>query len=280
MEDYFDALEAELGPIIMTEQLCPGVCYLAVKYENEGLIREYYAVTDTPVISQAAKAYGHRTAGLWLFPMEADTGGWRVVRYEINKYLQKNGLPLEQPLLDLALFAAEFTPEYFGAYPVPYHTPNGRTTRHWVLANGIYWVETDQCEEILTACYPIWSAELSGWVERMGRHLPVDEAGGVHQSRGYIFFPAQLSSIPLYELMQTRPEWEGSVIDKPALMNAIWAELPEYAVLMNRQEQMRRDELAALLWSDAEWGSQASPGRMICISPYAGKDYCLFKRQQ
>ena len=162
MEDYFDALEAELGPIIMTEQLCPGVCYLTVKYENEGLIREYYAVTDTPVISQAAKAYGHRTAGLWLFPMEADTGGWRVVRYEINKYLQKNGLPLEQPLLDLALFAAEFTPEYFGAYPVPYHTPNGRTTRHWVLANGIYWVETDQCEEILTACYPIWSAELSG----------------------------------------------------------------------------------------------------------------------
>ena len=233
MEDYLDALEAELGPIIMTEQLCPGVCYLAVKYENEGLIREYYAVTDTPVISQAARAYGHRTA-----------------------------------------------PEYFGAYPVPYHTPNGRTTRHWVLANGIYWVETDQCEEILTACYPIWSAELSGWVERMGRHLPVDEAGGVHQSRGYIFFPAQLSSIPLYELMQTRPEWEGSVIDKPALMNAIWAELPEYAVLMNRQEQMRRDELAALLWSDAEWGSQASPGRMICISPDAGKDYCLFKRQQ
>ena len=117
-------------------------------------------------------------------------------------------------------------------------------------------------------------------MERTGRHLPVDEAGGVHQSRGYIFFPAQLSSIPLYELLQTRPEWEGSVIDKPALMNAIWAELPEYAVLMNRQEQMRRDELAALLWSDAEWGSQASPGRMICISPDAGKDYCLFKRQQ
>ena len=93
MEDYLDALEAELGPIIMTEQLCPGVCYLAVKYENEGLIREYYAVTDTPVISQAARAYGHRTAGLWLFPMEADTGGWRVVRDEITKYLKKTACP-------------------------------------------------------------------------------------------------------------------------------------------------------------------------------------------
>ena len=81
--------------------------------------------------------------------------------------------------------------------------------------------------------------------------------------------------------MQTRMEaWSGTVIDKPALMNAIWRDAPEYAIMMNRQEQTGMNDLPTMLLGDfgIEAGPQILPDRMIAISADAGVDYLLFRR--
>ena len=80
--------------------------------------------------------------------------------------------------------------------------------------------------------------------------------------------------------MQTRMEvWSGTVIDKPALMNAIWRDAPEYAVMMNRQEQTGMNDLSAMLLRDFDIaaGPRILPDRMIAISVDIGADYLLFK---
>lgn len=275
------ALADELGTIILTEQMCSGVYYLTAKHDEEAFAAEYYAVADTPVISPEAKEHGRRISGWWLFSMQDDTSGWRIIDYELGRYRVKNHLPQEESLHDIALDAAAYHPEYFGAYPVPFYTSRGYTTRYWTLANGIYWLETDQCEEVLAVCYPIWNAELSRLAEKIGEQAAYDKTQGIHETLGYIFFPSQLSCIPIYELMQTRMEaWEGKVIDKPALMNAIWKDIPEYAVMMNQQEQAGMSDLLSMLLrqSGIEAGPHILPDRMISMSANAGVDYLLFKR--
>lgn len=274
-------LENELGEILITGEKAPGIYYLTVQQDGASFAEEYYAVADTSIISRQAKEYGKRISDWWLFSMQDDASGWRIIDYELGKYCVKNHLPQEQTLHDIALDAAEFHPEYFGAYPVPLHTPRGYTTRHWTLANGIYWLETDQCEEVLAVCYPLWTAELSMAVEWLGEQTEHDKAQGIHKTLGYIFFPAQISCIPIYELMQTRMEvWSGTVIDKPALMNAIWRDAPEYAVMMNRQEQTGMNDLSAMLLRDFDIaaGPRILPDRMIAISADTGAEYLLFKR--
>ena len=278
--EEFSALIVEIGPINRISQECPGIYYLIAGQDGEPVAAEYYAVADMSIISRQAKEYGKRISDWWLFSMQDDASGWRIIDYELGKYRVKNHLPQEQTLHDIALDAAEYHPEYFGAYPVPLHTPRGYTTRHWTLANGIYWLETDQCEEVLAVCYPLWTAELSVAVERLGEQTEHDKAQGIHKPLGYIFFPAQISCIPIYELMQTRMEvWSGTVIDKPALMNAIWRDAPEYAVMMNRQEQTGMNDLSAMLLRDFDIaaGPRILPDRMIAISVDIGADYLLFK---
>lgn len=279
--EEFSDLIVEIGSINRIAQECPGIYYLIARQDGKPVAEEYYAVADTSIISRQAKEYGKRISDWWLFSMQDDASGWRIIDYELGKYRVKNHLPQEQTLHDIAQDVAEYHPEYFGAYPVPLHTPRGYTTRHWTLANGIYWLETDQCEEVLAVCYPLWTAELSTAAERLGEQTEHDKAQGIHQTLGYIFFPAQISCIPIYELMQTRMEvWSGTMIDKPALMNAIWRDAPEYAVMMNRQEQTGMNDLPAMLLRDFDIaaGPRILPDRMIAISADTGAEYLLFKR--
>ncbi|MDE7246116.1 MAG: hypothetical protein K2O18_19375 [Oscillospiraceae bacterium] len=215
------ALESELGPVCSAEQVCPGVYFLSVKHGQEPLAREYYAVSENSVLSQAAQAYGEKRAGFRLFPLDNDTGGWRIVQYEAAKYRAVHRLPLDEPLRDTAVFAAEHHPEYFGTYPVPVQTPEGRTLRHKALDNGIFWIETDRCRELLAVCYPIWSTELPETVEELGEQTVYDRTHGIHETLGYLFFSAQTACIPICHLMQARPEWEKKLIDRPALIRAV-----------------------------------------------------------
>lgn len=281
MDRYKDlsALAEELGPIFQIEQLCPGIYYLAAKNEDEPIAREYYAVTDAPAISWELKAYGRKLAGFWLFPLAEDASGWRIIDYEVGRYRVRNHLPQEESLHSIALSAAEYHPEYFGQYPVPICTSRGYTTRYWTLENGIYWIETDQCEEVLAICYPIWSSELTELAEQVGEQTENDRTHGIHQTLGYIFFPQYISAIPIYELMQTRSAWEGTLIDKAALMNAIWNHAPEYAALMNQQEQSGVNDIPAMLLR--YFGIEAEPrilqDRMIRISPDIGEEFLLLK---
>ena len=176
MLDHTDPSELidELGPIREKEEVCPGVYLLSAQYDEELLFRDYFAVKEESVIPQAAKSYGRKLSGLWLFPMTDGSEEYKIIQYEVAKYRAQNNLPLDEPLRATAFFAAQSFPEYFGAFPVPLHTPRGCTIRHWVMDNGIYWLETDQCEEILAVCYPVWSTELSGLVEKLGEQTEYD----------------------------------------------------------------------------------------------------------
>ncbi len=138
-------LENELGQLLLTEQECAGVYYLVAQRDDEAIATEYYAVTDTPIISQEAREYGKKHSIFWLFSKAEDAGGWRIIDYELGRYRVQNHLNQACSLHEIALNAAEFHPEYFGTYPVPFSSPRGYTTRYWILENGIYWVETDQC---------------------------------------------------------------------------------------------------------------------------------------
>ena len=171
--------------------------------------------------------------------------------------------------------------EYFGTYPVPFSTPKGYTTRYWTLENGIYWVETDQCAEFLAVCYPVWSTELSDLAMQIGEQLEHDRIYGIHQTLGYIFFSSKVSCIPIYELMQTRSAWDGTAIDKCALMNTIWRYIPEYAVLTNSWEQTGLNNIISTLLPQLDFDQERTAqnnNHMIAMFPDSGEDYQLFKK--
>ena len=158
----------ELGEIVLAEQPYPGVYHIAAKKsETVFTASEYYIVVkNTPIISQTVKNYGKICIGhpeLLLYPLSDDKSGWRLVEYEGMKYLTQNHLPLpeRETLHSTAIYFMEYHPEYFGEYPVPIITPRGYTLRHMRLDNGVYWLETDRCEQMLSVCHPIWSCELS-----------------------------------------------------------------------------------------------------------------------
>ena len=71
------------------------------------------------------------------------------------------------------------------------------------------------------------------------------------------------------------------MIDKPALMNAIWSAAPEYAYLMNWQEQSGKNDLFSSLLAEA--GVAVEPNitmdNMISLFPDAGKDFLLLKER-
>lgn len=283
MHDFKETLELidEIGPIVEKEWICPGVYLLTAKNDDELLSRDYFAVKENAVIPPEARTYGRKISGLWLFPITDGSDGYKIIQYEVAKYRAQNNLPLEEPLRATAFFAAQSFPEYFGAFPVPLYTPRGCTLRHWILDNGIYWLETDQCEEALAVCYPVWSTELSDLVMELGEQTEYDRSHGIEETLGCIFFPAKISCIPLRELIRTRPEWAGTVIDKPALMNAIWKVAPEYAALMNCQEQSGRNDLFSALLAEAGVAVEPniSAANMIGIFPDAGENFLLLKER-
>lgn len=276
-------LENEIGSVEEAETPMSGVYYLCARKEaDDHAIRKYYVVSEASPIYQRVSAYGQPIGNLRLYAMQEDTSGWRIVDYELCKYMAKaqSAPRTEKVLHELALFAAVYHPEYFGEYPVPLHTPRGYTLRHRKIANGIYWLETSWCEEMLALCYPVWNTELSGMARVIGEATEYDRAHDLGETMGYLFFTAQSSCVPIFELMETRKEWEGTLVNKPALMNAIWQYLPKYALMKNNQEQIGKKDLVSRVM--AELGVELekeppSPERMICIYPDAGTDFLLWK---
>lgn len=127
----------------------------------------------------------------------------------------------------------------------------------------------------------MWSTELSDLTASLGEQAEYDKAHDIEETLGYIFFPEKASCIPLRELLRVRPEWAGIVIDKPALMNAIWNVAPEYAYLMNCQEQSGKNDLFSSLLAEA--GVDVEPNiamdNMIPLFPDAEKDFLLLRKR-
>ncbi len=267
-------LKDEIGEIKAVQEFIPGVYYLTAQKESCAA-DNFYVVMESAAIFAAVSRYGRQFAGLRLYPVNEDASGWRIVEYELGKYQITHNRALipeevEREFHKAALFAAGYHPEYFGEYPVPIRTPRGYTLRHQKLENGVYWLETSQCEEMLAVCYPIWNTEFTSIARVTGEPTEYDYIQGYDKTLGYLFFSQERSCIALYELIQTRPTWEGVLIDKPALMNAIWKNCPKYAVTLPQL-----DEAA---WKNYLSRIKTERDKIIGIYPDAGDDFMLFRK--
>lgn len=243
-------LAGELGEIALAFLEAPGVYYLSVRQDS--LPAEYYAVTaDAPAISAEARSYGRafaRVPGLRLYDLDDVSGGRLIVEFEICRFLTAQRILPEGhiTLHEIALEAMEQNPEYFGPLPAPAVTPQGYTVRYRTLASGVFWLETDQCEQLLAVCYPLWKAVLSDTEQALGEQTLYDRALGIEQTLGYLFFPQRASCIPLLELLAAHPEWErDGTVDRAALANAVCGFYPAYAEQYNAAVRTPEDRLEA-----------------------------------
>ena len=245
-------LTAELGEIVAAELKSPGVYYIGAKKEGEiPHYPEVYVVTaGAPAISEKAWAYGQEFPGhpdLRIYDILQPGSGRHIIDFEMFRYQKKYHLPEienEDSLYIAAIYGAEEHPDYFGAFPVPLLTPRGYTVRHRTILNGVYWLETDRCEEILAVCYPIWEADITISEQSHGEQLEYDRIQGIDNTLGYLFFSRRNSAIPLYELSLLHPEIEeNGVIDMAALLNAICESYPEYTTAHNTEsEEYKRSD--------------------------------------
>ena len=230
-------ITAELGEVLHAERKSPGVYFLSTRE------KEVYVVTaDAPAISEKARSYGQKLPehpDLYVYDVHQPGSGRYVIEFEMRRHQIKCHLPIEESkdsLLAVSLYGMEEHPDYFGTFPVPGYTPRGCTVRHRTLSNGIYWLETDRCEEMLAVCYPIWQADITIPEQIQGEQLEYDRIHGIDNTLGYLFFSKQNSVIPLYELSLLHPEMEeNGVIDMAALLNVICKSYPEYAALHNEE---------------------------------------------
>lgn len=277
IDKYLPALEEEVGDIESIKEYNPGVYHIDAVREEQ-FLREYFAVLNTAPMAEKVRPYGKELDGLRLYDLEDISSGWRIVQYEICKYnITVKGKPVPEDLFrDIGLHAMEVHPEYFGAFPVPFHTPHGFTLRCRTLANGIYWLETSEYEELLAVCFPIWNAELSAAAELCGEITEYDKASPIKRPTPYRFFPKRFSCVPIYELMETRGEWDGTVISRPALMNAIWENMLEYAMRLNGQSTPKTK---IAFWEDMglEMMPRTDGRHLIGMFPDAGTDFLLLK---
>ncbi len=271
--DLLDLLAHELGEIYYCEEECPGVYYLSI-LPTIGEGGEYYAVLEGAPITQDTRTIGRKLedAPAIIYRLKAEDGASAAVEYEILRYKAAHGLPMPEgkSLRVAALYGAELRPDYFGAYPVPFLTPWGHTLRHRPLDNGIYWIETNQCVEVLAVCYPIWDGDLSEGLWEVGQKL--DAEGEM----GYIYFLKETACVAIWELLRLRPALlTTGLIRKAELMNAIWANQPGYALGYNAEEQAGlHGTLGLLLYALGMDGRklEGSPEHMIMITPDAGTD--------
>lgn len=280
IEDYLPDLEEETGPIETVQDRAPGVYYIESDV-NGTFWKEFLVVLDDAPMVSKVRNYGKKMDGLRLFALDDDASGWRIVQYEISKYHASQGkkLPPEDLFQDLSLHAMELHPEYFGAFPVPYHTPDGYTLRYRTLANGIYWLETSTYKEMLTICFPIWNAELSTAAITLAKVTDRDRIAGIKKSMCYIFFSKELSCVPVYELMETRKEWDETVIHRPALMNALWEYAPKYTRCLNGgKDQALDDQTRHILEAaDLEILPQPVASEPVGMFPDVGTDFLLLE---
>ena len=182
-------LSDDLGTIVRSEYLCPGVWYVL----NEGNGRvgvEFYIVErDTPCISEAAKAHGlflPNHPDLLAYRLDETERGKSIVEYEAARYYRKSGVtePDESSVLVAAVYGMENNPEYFGSYPAPIHTPRGTLTRYKAIVNAVFALETDRCERMIAVCYPIADANFSEYVSACAELTEYDRQRGIDNSLG------------------------------------------------------------------------------------------------
>jgi len=271
-------LSDDLGEIYSAEVECPGVWYVSTEREGSIIGAEYYIIEpDAPCLSAEARKYGEplpHHPELLAIELLDPTAGRYVVKYEILRYLTMKNLPLpeDESLLEIAVYGMELNPEYFGKYPVPRETPHGYTTRFKELMNGMFFLETDRCEAMLSVCYPIWHSDLSEFTVGLGEFTDYDRAIGIAPSLAPIFFPEEAACLVVYEILPMHPELvESGTVDPLALQNAIWRAFPKYAAQHNIVEQAGLNDVLGFLARSIDMGSDLSSSIEKMISWTDGK---------
>ena len=278
-------IESDVGEIGESEMLCPGLYYVSAHDPATGLPHEYYIAQKSKApLTEQAQLYGtpmESGDNLLMFSLEDETGGGTVVRYEVERYRARNGLPPlgDESVLVTAEFGREHYPEYFGDYSVPPMTPCGATTRYKRLAAGVFVLETESFERMIAVCHPVWSCDLSDYALARGKLLDTDAHEGLDNNLAYLFFSEIDGCVALFELWRWYNEFMASgLIDREAMMNAIYLNHPQYAVQHNRREQEGLNDVGAQFW---RWlGCDAEPeGReenLIRFNMGKGVKYLLF----
>lgn len=276
---------AELGLIKSAVFKCPGI-YLLHMFNAEGRYAglDVYVVMDSASIPAEARDYGQTVPShpeLLFYPDEGEDFAYKIIEYEIIKFYIKYGIPVKESedLHTRSLFGMEVCPDYFGALPAPSVTPWGYTTRYKTLIPGAFWVETDQCKSAL-AMSQVMRDDISEEILSLAVLTPFDQEHGIDETMGYYFFREKDMCLAIFELMLFNCNCKWDLINKAALMNAIWADFPKYAIAYNRREQEGLNDGfgMAMQMIDPDYELQGDIKNMITITPGAGIDFLHFRR--
>lgn len=276
----------ELGIIKSAELKCPGVYYIRTYQTSERIVGlEFYIVMDESPISKEARAYGKKIPShpdLLLYEYEAEDFAYQIIRYEILRFYAKHDLPppeYEDPH-SASVFGMETCPDYFGAFPVPILTPWGYTLRHKTLHNGVYWIEAEKCESVLAVSYVLCD-DISEETNTLSKLTEFDLKHGIEETKGYIFFHEDVICLAVFELMLFHKNWDWSMIDRPALMNAIGMKFPEYASEHNFREQKGYNDFLGMVIRefDPSFELDVSQENIIMITEKAGTDFFRFGKR-
>lgn len=156
-------------------------------------------------------------------------------------------------------------------------TPWGYTLRHKAIDNGVYWIETDRCKEVL-AVHSVMLDDLSNAAKSLARQTRYDQKHGLAKTKGYLFFSKRDSCIPVFELMMDNRLYWTEAISKASLMNAIWAYYPEYAAEYNLMEQFGQNDLYGKMLQKLKISTElkSSVDSMIMHTPQVSTDFFGF----
>lgn len=284
LSDY----DEELGLVQYAIFKCPGIYYLHMyPTEKYSVGLSLYVVMDDAPVSVEARAYGQKAPlhpELLFYPEEGENYSYKIVEYEIIKFYIRHDIPIDtsENLHSRSIHGMEICPDYFGALPAPFVTPWGYMTRYKTIIPGIFWIETDQCKTALAMSY-LFCDDISDEVLNMAELTPFDQERGIKETQGYYFFQENIMCIVIFELMLFNCGISWEMIDKKALMNAIWETCPEYAISYNHREQEGLNDnfgMVLKMTVDPDYELQGSVEHMITITPGAGVTYLRFQKAE
>lgn len=274
----------ELGAVTEADLIMPGV-YNAVLEDSEtrSAVEAFIVFKSASDISDMAKHYGTAAPGYpeFLVYQENRTGNpCYIIGYEFFRYRILHHLPLpeDENICSIAAIGAEKYPGYFGDCPAPFLTPWGCTTRHKDIANGLYWLETEQCRRGLAVSYPKYD-DLSDGARGLAERFDDGSARTNGQTPGYLFFREADSCVPLFELLSGMHKGQLLCeIDRAALMDAVYYYHPEYATQHNLMEQTgQNDGLGWFLHTQGiDVELKSSPERLLSLSLQGGMEFIAF----
>ncbi len=238
---YLD--EKEWGKLRSSWEEAPGVFYVSTELsEDIGMGRELYVVTraGTPcVISPEVAERGTEVGDVRVFEYQGADSLYNLVRYELTRYQTVHGLPRvssNESLYCMAAYYGEYFPWYFGGVIPPRDTPRGLTVRTKKVGEGLFFLETEQCQWLLAVSYPIWDSELSQFVQELGETWDDGLATRAVETQ-YLFFTCDCCVPAIYELTAygERAELLAYVGGREALEKQLREQFPQYAQELPRR---------------------------------------------